>query len=842
MLESIRKLLGAGLVGLLALGTVAARADPPYRAVRLAYESGTVSFSPAGDTDWARAPLNQPLATADRLWVDTGSRAELQLDGAALRVGEGTSASVMNLDDRIAQLRLEQGSVSLHVWHIGSGQAIEIDTPNLAYSIRQPGNYRIDVNPGDASTAVLVRSGSADVYGEGASFRMGAGDGYRFYDTALRDYERFAAGPPDALDQWAATRDRRWEHSASARYVPRNMIGYEDLDDYGSWRDAPGYGHVWIPSRVEAGWAPYRDGHWAWVDPWGWTWIDDAPWGFASSHYGRWARVSDQWAWVPGPASDTPVYAPALVAFVDVLAASAASAPAVAWFPLAPQEVYRPAYPASREYFTRVNTSNTVVNVTRITNVYNTNNVTNVVYANQRVPGAVVAVPRNSFVQSQPVARQTVAVQPAQVAAARATPAPPVAPVHASMVGAAPASRQPPAASAQHPVVAHTAPPARPTPMAERLAALSAQPGRVPPPAAPPAAAAPAVAVKLAQPTQTAAVTVTAPPPASPNGRAAERHAARAPAGAAASAPVAAASRPAPAAAAPAQAAAPRGENRQAQAAPAARPGTPPAGPAAEARPAPAQAATPGARPAPAQAAAPSARPAPAPAEAPRPAPAQAAAPEARPAPARAEAPATRPGPAQAEAPAARPGPAQAAAPSERPAPAQASARPPAVAAAPSREAPPHPARATQLPQRAEEAARLGAAASPAEPARAAAAPAAPVVREAVAPEPHRSAPPEHAAQAPHPPAMAERAHEPPARAPAPEPAAHPAPPPPQAAAVPAQHAPSPVAARPESHEPPPPAKAAERPEHVAETPPHAKPESEPAQPRREHASEARGG
>jgi len=64
---------------------------------------------------------------------------------------------------------------------------------------------------------------------------------------------------------------------------------------------------------MPAGWAPYREGHWAWVEPWGWTWIDDEPWGFAPFHYGRWAFVAGAWSWVPGRLDPAvrPVYAPA---------------------------------------------------------------------------------------------------------------------------------------------------------------------------------------------------------------------------------------------------------------------------------------------------------------------------------------------------------------------------------------------------------------------------------------------------------------------------------------------------------------------------------------------------
>src|SRR5207248_5864609 len=131
----------------LALGSMAARADPPYRVARLSYENGSVSFSPAGEADWSRAPINRPLITGDGLWVDVGSRAELQLGGAALRIGDQTSLSLLNVDDRIAQVQLTQGELDIRVWRLDPDQRVEIDTPNLAFVIQRPGSYRIDVSP-----------------------------------------------------------------------------------------------------------------------------------------------------------------------------------------------------------------------------------------------------------------------------------------------------------------------------------------------------------------------------------------------------------------------------------------------------------------------------------------------------------------------------------------------------------------------------------------------------------------------------------------------------------------------------------------------------------------------
>lgn len=46
----------------------------------------------------------------------------------------------------------------------------------------------------------------------------------------------------------------------------------------------------------------------------------------------------------------------------------------------------------SRQYFTDVNVTNTVINVTKVTNVYNDRDVYRVAFVNRQVAGAVVTV------------------------------------------------------------------------------------------------------------------------------------------------------------------------------------------------------------------------------------------------------------------------------------------------------------------------------------------------------------------------------------------------------------------------------------------------------------------
>jgi hypothetical protein len=284
---------------------------------------------------------------------------------------------------------------------------------------------------------------------------------------------------PDDFDRFTMDRNRREDALPPPRHVHPQMEGGEDLDAYGTWRDVPEYGEVWVPP-VQAGWAPYRTGHWAWVAPWGWTWIDDAPWGFAPFHYGRWAMAGGGWVWIPGARAVRPVYAPALVAFVGGphfsigIGIGGGGIGAVAWFPLGPQEVFRPAYAVSPGYVRNVNVTN-VTNVTNITNV----NVTNVRYVNQNVAGAATAVPQNAFTAGRPVGAAAVAVTPQQMANAQISHTAMVPPQRESVVGGARGGvAAPPASMMSRQVVAKAPPPPAPVSFQSQQAALAQNGGR----------------------------------------------------------------------------------------------------------------------------------------------------------------------------------------------------------------------------------------------------------------------------------------------------------------------------------------------------------------------------
>ena len=471
------------------------RPDPPGRVARLHQSIGSVSFQPGGEGDWVEAVPNRPLTTGDNIWADKDSRAELQMGSTSVRMDSETSLTFLELDDRTTQLRLSQGSVIVRVRHLDDEDHFEVDTPNSAFVIQRPGEYRVDVTDNGNETDATVWRGRGEVTGGGASYDVVAGQRARFTGTDQLDHEIDQIPGRDDFDEWALGRDEHEDRADSSNYISPEMTGAEDLDEYGHWRYVADYGPVWTPIGIEPGWAPYRFGHWVWVAPWGWTWVEDEPWGFAPFHYGRWAFVEGGWCWAPGPIVVRPVYAPAFVAFVGGggFAVGVGVGPAVAWFPLAPREVYVPWYRTSPAYVNNVNITNTRVSVTQVTNVYNTtiinNNTTNVnriTYVNQRIPSAVTAVSHETFVNARPAQANLVKVDERKIAEAPVVRNIPLQPAKQSVTGAGhPTEARPPQAVVNRQVVATRMPTPPRAPFEQRQSAANVRtetPGKPQPP------------------------------------------------------------------------------------------------------------------------------------------------------------------------------------------------------------------------------------------------------------------------------------------------------------------------------------------------------------------------
>jgi hypothetical protein len=276
-------------LGITTLSAVAAT-PWPARVGRVSTAETGAGLRTAGG-DWTDAAVNEPVAEGMALRTGTQGRAEIRLSGVTVALAPETTLEILRLDDREVQLGLDSGHVDVSVDRRNATK-LDVDAVKGRIDLDAPGRYGIDADNG------LVGKLAA----------------------------------PDA----AALPDQ----------VPTSMPGAAALAASGDWERSDN-GWTWYPKNLSADWTPFRDGSWHYLKPWGWVWADAAPWGFAPSHYGRWARVGDRWGWVPGSGDGASHFVPASVAFLGTprigLSYAGGSGPAVAWFPLAPGEAYWPA-------------------------------------------------------------------------------------------------------------------------------------------------------------------------------------------------------------------------------------------------------------------------------------------------------------------------------------------------------------------------------------------------------------------------------------------------------------------------------------------------------------------
>ncbi len=400
--SNVARWLGYLVTALAVIGAAHAQADdPPGRVGRLADVHGRVWVFDAEQGQWVDAQRNRALTSGDRLSTDRDARAAVRVGSTDLRLAGGTEVELARIDDERMVFQLHSGSLALRVRSSQIAGEVEVRTGEGRLLPERSGHYRVDRK--DDTTFAVAWRGSMRFEAPDMQVQVRAVRRAEFFQQPGSGTTVVAWSAPqnDAFSDWVARDEQRDDRSVAQRYVSPEMTGAEDLDRYGRWDSHPEFGMVWAPTQVVVGWAPYRHGRWGWQARWGWTWIDDAPWGFAPFHYGRWVNWGGRWCWTPGAYVARPVFAPALVAWVGGphlrVSINVGGGPAVGWVPLAPRDVYVPAFRYGPNYFQRVNRPQHPHRVPQVPTGP-------VMYGNHGVPGAVTVVPSNVLAQRQPVA------------------------------------------------------------------------------------------------------------------------------------------------------------------------------------------------------------------------------------------------------------------------------------------------------------------------------------------------------------------------------------------------------------------------------------------------------
>src|SRR6267143_1450727 len=213
-------------------------------------------------------------------------------------------------------------------------------------------------------------------------------------EKALAEKENAAVATPAGRERAESEPVTRARAVSGAGPTSGYSTFYTKLEPHGAWLEIADYGYVWQPREAESSrsWRPYTNGRWVYTDA-GWTWISEEPFGWATYHYGRWARLRNVgWVWVPGDE-----WAPAWVSWRK-------GDEYVGWAPLPPEacfdrrrgihnwadnyydigpDQYR--FEPTREFGTQQIERTVVPRERNVTIINQTTNVTNITYNNTTV-------------------------------------------------------------------------------------------------------------------------------------------------------------------------------------------------------------------------------------------------------------------------------------------------------------------------------------------------------------------------------------------------------------------------------------------------------------------------
>jgi hypothetical protein len=292
----------------LAVATLSATgfATSHVRIVRLSSVEGNVQMDRAGQ-GMERAILNTPIVEGSALKTGDDGLAEVEFENqSTLRLAENSQVKFSELlmndaGNKINRIRVDQGVVYLDT--AGKGNDIyQVSVGDTSMIVGRDSLVRLNVT-GDKMQAAVFK-GEAQVEGQPVTVHK--------KETLTADLKNasdmnVAKGiAEDRFDNWNKERqDYSKTYADNQGYGgPNHAFGTQDLNYYGDFFYANGYGYVWQPygfAGTMANWNPYMNGAWMFYPGAGYSFASAYPWGWLPFHYGSWAFINGAgWAWVPG--------------------------------------------------------------------------------------------------------------------------------------------------------------------------------------------------------------------------------------------------------------------------------------------------------------------------------------------------------------------------------------------------------------------------------------------------------------------------------------------------------------------------------------------------------------
>ncbi len=301
---SFRVMTTAAAGMLFIIASVPAFSDSHVRFVRLSYVEGNVQIDRG--SGYEKAMVNLPIAEGTSIRSADDGRAEIELeDGSAIRVTPRTEIrfpelSLRDSGAKLSTLEVVTGTVYLD---FNRSKKDELNVLFGSEKIALARSSRMRIGLHDTSAAVAVFKGDVQVEGPSGTMQVKKNQTVDF-DLSAKDQAVLAKNiekqPYDNWDKQQSDFHTRYAANSYNSYSPY-AYGVSDMNYYGNFFNAPGYGTLWQPYFVDASWDPFMQGAWAFSPGFGYGWVSAYPWGWTPYHYGTWVFLpGNGWAWQPG--------------------------------------------------------------------------------------------------------------------------------------------------------------------------------------------------------------------------------------------------------------------------------------------------------------------------------------------------------------------------------------------------------------------------------------------------------------------------------------------------------------------------------------------------------------
>jgi len=301
--------LSTAIALVLVFATTGMQAESHVRIVRLSYIDGQVQMERATGQGLERAILNAPIVEGARLVTGDSGLAEVEFeDQSTLRLADNSEVKFRQLLVNDAGMKVNDVEVVHGIVYFEAKKDNSIDriaANGTTFVVQRNTELRLTADSSYVKLAVF--KGDVEFENQAKTATVRKKETLTLTADNSTPYAITPGVDSVSYDAWNSERgayaSAYTQRAATFGGPTVNGYGLQDLNYYGGFFYAPGFGYAWQPYGLlgSSGWNPYMMGAWTFCPGMGYSFASAYPWGWLPYHYGSWAYIPNTgWAWLPG--------------------------------------------------------------------------------------------------------------------------------------------------------------------------------------------------------------------------------------------------------------------------------------------------------------------------------------------------------------------------------------------------------------------------------------------------------------------------------------------------------------------------------------------------------------